>query len=190
MIKVPDKRDLTSTRYGRAFLEIAARNNWSTEFSPLLSQYTIAPGKIFVPVRDRASWLDNDQLELMGPLIEALEQLDKRGDKAPLVALLKSDRELPPDGRAFLADLIERYELRRPAHRQRAPAYDRTPAESRLAQAKESVQAYRTSGMSVKDALAKAAKEHSIGENTLVNSWSGRRGSSRRKKKRHPPQTP
>jgi hypothetical protein len=184
MAKRPNKHDLTTTPYGRKFLEIAKWNNSSK--TSILSKYMVS-GRLFIPVVDRAYWLDDDQRRCSGPWIDALEHVDKRGDKGPLIALLKSQRALPRLARVYLADLIERYELRRPAHRPRTPAYVLSNAESRLTLAKEHVRAHRASGMSYKDAVAAAAKDWSIGENMLATFCAGRRGSSRRMKKRTRP---
>ena len=109
-----------------------------------------------------SSWLDDDQRRRIGPWIDALEQIDKWGNKEPLLALLRSEREQPHEVRVYFADLIERYELTSPAHRPRTPAYDLSNAKSHLEMAKENVRAYQDKsglGMSFKDAVAKAAEE-------------------------------
>jgi hypothetical protein len=132
-------------------------------------------------------WLDDDQRERDGPWIDALEHIDRNGDKEPLLALLRSEREPSRDVRVYLADLLERFELARPPHRPRNPAYDKSDAETMLALAKEFVRNLRKSGMSFKDAVAMVASDSSIEENTLANYCDGRRGASRRREKRHPP---
>jgi hypothetical protein len=184
MAKGPNKYDPTTTPYGRRFLEIAKWNNPSK--TSILSKYMVN-GRLFIPVVDRAYWLDDDQRRRSGPWIDALEQVDKRDDKGPLIALLKSQHELPCLARVYLADLIERYELTRPPHRPRTPAYDLSTAESRLTLAKEDVRAHQARGMSFKDAVETAAKDWSTGENKLATFCAGRRGSSRRMKKRTRP---
>jgi hypothetical protein len=187
---------LATTPYGLRFLHLAHRNFSSTErlgHKPLkdvpgiLRKYKSGPGQLFIPVSHRAFWLNAEQRQRIGPWIDALEQIDKNDNKAPLLDLLRSKRELPDEARVFLADLLERYQLTRAAHRPRTPAYDLSNSESRLSLAKEVVRAYRTNGKSFKDAVKAAAKEHSIDENTLANFCNERRGSSRRRKKRHPP---
>jgi hypothetical protein len=188
------KHDLSTTSYGRTFLDLANSTVLAAkrreDLPEILRKYWVGPGRSFVPVVDRAYWLDDDYLQRIGPWIDALEQIDRRGEKKPLVALLRSERELPRDAREYLADLFERRDLKNPANRPRQPAYDRSKAESRLALAKGSVRNYQAHGDSFKDALAKAAEEWSIPEGTLANYCAGRRGSSRIKKQRHPPLTP
>jgi hypothetical protein len=192
---MPSAGDLTTTPHGVRFLALGHKN-----FSPtgrpghkpkdvpnILRQYRIGPGRLFIPVSHRAFWLSADQRQRVGPWIDALEQIDQNGNKAPLLELLRSRRELPHDAREFLADLLERYQLTRAAHRPRTPAYDLSDSESRLTLAKEFVRAHRASGMSFKDAVEMAAKDWSIDESKLANFCSERRGASRRRKKRHPP---
>jgi hypothetical protein len=139
-------------------------------------------------VVDRAFWLGEGSTAHLDPWIKALEAIDKRADKKPLIDMLKSNFELPSDARFFLADLIERYEFMRPSHRPRTPAYDRTAAEAMLDWAVGRVRDYVENGMSVKDALAKAASA-GVPEPILADRYAGRRASSRRMKKRRPPLT-
>ena len=54
--------------------------------------------------------------------LEALDALDRDGDKKPLTDLLRSDCEIPKEVREWLADLIERGVPRSP-NRPRTPAY-------------------------------------------------------------------
>jgi hypothetical protein len=132
-------------------------------------------------VVDRAFWLTAD----LDPWVDALEAIDKRGDKKPLLDLLESDYDLPPRARIFLADLIERYQLKLPPHRPRTPAYDMTDADAMLTIALADVRKYQARGMSVDDAVAAVAKGWSIKhQNMLANFCAGKRGSSRRMKKR------
>jgi helix-turn-helix, Psq domain len=185
------EHDLTTTPYGRRFLEVAQWNNAGSK--TILRKYRIGPGQLFIPVSHRAYWLNDDQRRRIGPWIDALEQIDKRGDKGPLTALLKGS-PVPNEVGVYLADLLERHELmpvhRRNRHRPGTPLYDLSIADSRLALAKESVDTYRKNGMSFDDSVAKAAKEYSIPVNSLENYCKGKRGSSNRKKKRLPPLSP
>jgi hypothetical protein len=194
MAKLPEKDDLSTTSYGRKFLAVGnvilQRAEEEKDVPEILRRYWAGPGRSFVPVSHRAYWLDDDQREHDGPWIDTLEHIDRNGDKEPLLALLRSEREPSRDVRVYLADLLERFELARPRHRPRSPAYDKSDAETRLALAKEFVRNIRTSGMSFKDAVAIAANDWSIDENTLANYCYGRHGSSRRREKRHPPLSP
>ena len=45
--------------------------------------------------------------------IEALAAIDVRGDKEPLLALLRSNEELTPRALAFITDMVERHTLKR-----------------------------------------------------------------------------
>jgi hypothetical protein len=175
-------RNLTTTPYGRAFLEIVRQipADKRKDVPKILRKYEIAPGQLFIPASHRAYWLSDDAQQRLGPWIDAIEQIDRHGKKGPLMALLRS--QLGEVGK-YLADLIDRYELVPPKHRPRTPAYDRSKAEAKLGLAIETVRIYCKS-MPVKEAIAKAAEEFSLEENTLANAYQGRRGSSRRIKKR------
>jgi hypothetical protein len=194
MAQLPKKDDPSTTSYGRKFLAlgnmILQRAKEEKDVTGFLRKYWAGPGRSFVPVSDRAYWLDDDQREHDGPWIDALQHIDRNGDKEPLLALLRSESEPSREVRVYLADLLERFELARPPHRPRSPAYDKSDAETRLTLAKEFVRNIRKSGMSFKDAVAIVANESSIDENTLANYCDGRRGSSRRRKKRRPPLSP
>ena len=78
---------------------------------------------------DRAASLEDPFDE---PWVTALEELRHKGTKAKLLALLRSDAELTSRGREFLADMLERYDLKRPANRPRTPVYDLPPSEANL----------------------------------------------------------
>jgi hypothetical protein len=180
--------DLTTTPYGRRFLEVAKWNNAGSK--TFLRKYRIGSGQLFIPVSHRAYWLNDDQRQRICPWIDALEQIDKWGDKGPLTALLRGSEPVPNEVGVYLADLLERHELRRNRHRPRTPLYDWSTADSRLILAKESVDTYSENGMSFDDSVAMAAKEYSIPHNVLENYCKGKRGSSNRKKKRLPPLSP
>jgi len=66
--------------------------------------------------------LGRDNQTTSDPWIDALEDLDMRGDRTTLVDLLRSRYPLDDEAREFLADLIERG-VARPAKRPRVPAY-------------------------------------------------------------------
>jgi hypothetical protein len=198
-VKPPDKDDLTTTPYGIRFLDLVHRNfsqarrrdrGQMKDVPEYLRKYRTGPGQIFIPWSRRAFWSDRKLLELIGPWVDAFEQVDRTGDKEPLLDLLTSGRQPPPEALFYFADLLRRYELTKPAHRPRAPAYDLTDIEAKLAHARSFVRAYQRSGMSFADAVAMAAKECSVEEINLANHCSGRRGASNRKKKRLPPLSP
>jgi hypothetical protein len=140
-------------------------------------------------VVDRAFWLaDPDSGEPITPIeeewITAIEAVDKRGDKIPLVALLKSQSDLSPEVRFYLADLLERNELKKPPHRPRTPAYDRTAADAALEWAVQRVRDYRSGGMGIERALERVSTEHSIPLEILGNAYEGKRGSTNRARRR------
>lgn len=132
---------------------------------------------------DRAFWLGDNSSDI-DQWVTALQAIDKRADKKPLLNLLKSDRDLSKDVRLYLADLLERYELKKPKHRPPTPAYDRTDADAMLLTGVQRTRDYVNSGMSVKDALAKASKQSCIPLELLGNAYEGRRGSTRRMRTR------
>jgi hypothetical protein len=144
------------------------------------------PPSTKIPLSDLALWLDNDprRRSLTDPWLDAFRAIDKNENKAPLIALLKSECDLPRGARVYLADLIERKLKLIPKNRPRTPAYDLSDTEAHLILAKEEVREYRASGMNFDDAVAKVAKERSLSTNKLENFCKGKRGSSNRGKKR------
>jgi hypothetical protein len=137
---------------------------------------------------DCATWLpDVDQ---NAGWYEALAAIDGRRqdkapqDKAPLLALLRSDSELPATVRHHLADLLERHELRRRRGGQQVPSYDRSDAEAALHSAISQARDYVQNGMSVSDALEKAAESNCVDRDKLDNAYAGQRGSTRRVNRR------
>ena len=138
-------------------------------------------------VADRAPWLldpDTGGWIVGIEWITAIEAIDKRGDKTPLLALLKSQHDLSPEVRFYLADLLERHELKKPPHRPRTPAYDRTAADAALELAVRRVRDYKSGGMGIERALERVSTEHSIPLEVLGNAYEGRRGSTNRAKRR------
>jgi len=138
-----------------------------------------------IPLVDRAFWLGDESTAHLDPWITALEAIDKQGDKGPLMALLKSERDLPHDVRIYLADLLARHQLKKKRGAESVPAYDRTDAEAMLELAIKDVRE-RESGISVKDALEKASKSRGIPHELLSSAYRGSRSSTRRMKKRRP----
>src|SRR5579862_4059471 len=106
-------------------------------------------------VVDRAFWLGDDLS--VEPWVTALEAIDKTGDKMLLLDLLRSECPLPQTARLYLADLLERYDLKAPRHRPRTPAYDYTAVEAALLRGRERVRYFIENGMSFEAALTKAS---------------------------------
>ena len=119
----------------------------------------------------------------------ALEELDKGGKKGPFLNLLRSNWKLPPDVRFHIADMLERYELKKKRGRPRVPSYDRSDAERTAIYVRDRVRDLIKEGMKAGDAIAKVAEENKMLESTVDNAYGGRRGSSRRVKKRMPTPT-
>jgi hypothetical protein len=133
---------------------------------------------------DRAFWLDDDTS--IEPWVTALDAVEKRGDKGPLLDLLRSEYDLPREARAYLADLLERRQLKKKRGGQSVPAYDRTDTEQRLTLAIEDVRRLRKSRVSVEAALDQVSKSHGIPLEVLATRYHGSRGSTRRMWKRRP----
>jgi hypothetical protein len=145
--KLPEEDDPTTTSYGMRFLEIAHRNLSRArpgvkDVPDFLRKYQVEPGRLSIPASHRAFWLNHNLLKY-SKWIDAVEQLDKTGDKEPLLALCRS--QLDPVF-LLLTDVLERYNLRAPQHRPKTPIYDRTSTQSRLFFAREAVRAHRAAG--------------------------------------------
>ena len=135
-------------------------------------------------VVDRAFWL-GDETAHLDPWITALEAIDKRGDKGPLLALLKSEFDLPREARVYLADLLARHQLKKKGGGQTTPAYDRTEVEIVLSLAIDDVrELVRTRKRRVAEALEQTSRTRGIPPNILESAYKDRRGSTRRMKKR------
>jgi hypothetical protein len=161
-----------------------------------LKDYDGPTGAENIEFLDRAFWLDLGRHKYW---IEAFETIDKRGDKAPLLELLKSKSDLPRDVRWYLADLLARHQLKKKRGAQATPAYDRTDVEAVLIWAIDDVRGLVKRGMSVADALEKVVEsrgykinvsdEDTIGDKflrKLALAYKGNRGSTNRMKKRRP----
>jgi hypothetical protein len=111
------------------------------------------------------------------PWVLALDAAD-HGDRAPLCALLRSSDDLPAAARWYIADLIERYQWRRPKHRPRTPVYEMSVAEATMDMAVRAVRAGA-------DPTA-VAEEFEFDEVKLGNALEGKRGDERRARKRRP----
>jgi hypothetical protein len=116
--------------------------------------------------------------------VNALEELDKNGDKSYLLSLLRSTNSLSHSVRLHIADLIERHDLRKKRGRPRDPSYKMSDAECTALHVSDQVRNLIKGGMTAKDAKAKVAEENNMSENTVANAYEGRRGSTRRVKQR------
>jgi hypothetical protein len=100
--------------------------------------------------------------------------------------LLKSKSPLDSNMRFFLADLLQRHELKRPRGRQSVPAYDRSDKEAILHIAKDNIRR-RPKGMSLDEAIERVTQKFGLGVELVSNHYHGRRGSSLRLRKKLSP---
>jgi hypothetical protein len=122
---------------------------------------------------DIAYWLPDDVDEV---LIEALQKVDASQGRntGPLIAALRARNDYLL---ALLADLLQRYQLKRKRGRQQTPIYDRTDIHRRLDMAKHDVQVN-------KKTREQAAADWHVPVKVLEAHLSGKRGSERRMAKR------
>lgn len=133
-----------------------------------------------------------DWLQPGGPIqpwIDALQAIDHRGNKEPLIKLLKSNEPIPQNARWYLANLLERYQLKKPVGGRATPAYDRSDAEMYLAWAKTGYLESISAGLSPEEAFELAVRLYGVNSGTFRNYLAGKHSSSRRMKKRRPPNT-
>ena len=145
------------------------------------------PGYESRPFLDRAFWLNIDPSS--EPWIEALVALDASaaGDKKPLnteplIKLLKSGQP-PQEVCIYLADLLERYQLKRIRGGNRAtPRYDLSKKNLEISAAIIEMRRLRARGLSYDDALQEAHKRYNVTMDQLTDAY--RRGSVRRRKRK------
>jgi hypothetical protein len=123
--------------------------------------------------------------ELTQTWIAALEAIDYRGDKEPLIQLLKNT-EINATAAWHLADLLDRYNLTKLRGGQRTPSYDYPPALRKLIQAQKYYKRYVARRMSKDRAFEQAASTCGVKEEKLRNLVSGKYASARRVQKRKP----
>ena len=111
--------------------------------------------------------------------IAALQAIDQRQDKGPLLRLLISDTPISPAVRYHLADLLERYNLKRPPRRKREPSYQMTRQNQALDLALTEMRE-RPRGMTANAAIKKYAAQHGLNESALKSAYNGRHESLRR----------
>jgi hypothetical protein len=115
------------------------------------------------------------------PWVKAIIAIDKRGDKEPLMALLESDAPMTADARRHLANLLERYELKRPVGRQRNRSYERAPGQAELDEAEADVRLHVVEhGGTLAAAVKVVAKARKVDVGMLGNQVKGKRRSNLR----------
>jgi hypothetical protein len=79
------------------------------------------------------------------------------------------------EARNFIADLLDRYNLKPKRGQQKTPAYTESEAEQALLMACSAVKALVNEGHSVRKAVEKVAKQRGIRERTLSYAYAGKR---------------
>jgi hypothetical protein len=130
---------------------------------------------------------------LSDPWVKALKAIDRlpRGGQDidlkghQLIELLRSDTPLDRDSRWYLADMLERYRLKRRRGKQQKPNFEF----SSLDWAKETARNYVNQGMNPEEAWAGAARAVGLpdSETLLENYRKGKNTSQRKQRKRRPP---
>jgi hypothetical protein len=122
---------------------------------------------------EQQNWTETD-LEW----IDALENIDYRQDKKPICQLLRSEMELLPLVRSYLADLIERRASVRAVSAKRLPAYHHgiSPLNWHYLMTHQKVDAMMEADptLSLDNAIAKAATEEGFDTEVLHDSYSGK----------------
>jgi hypothetical protein len=121
---------------------------------------------------DHAYWLtltDDEAIDW----IEAIKEVDQTGDEDQLLALLRSDRWLPPRGRFHLDDLIERQGLKKKRNgRPRTPSYDVSGETVRLKFVVDEVRLH-SKELTRRQAIEYAAKRWNFTESTIEHACRG-----------------
>ena len=122
---------------------------------------------------DYAFWLDDVDNDNW---YEALKALDARGDKRPLLRLLRAG-PAPKSVCLHLADLLSRYELcnKKGRGRKHVPTYERTPRMAKLEQAVLHVQ-QRPHGVPIGVAISQIARLLVLPEGTVADAYAGKHG--------------
>jgi hypothetical protein len=117
----------------------------------------------------------------------ALQALDVRGDKKPLIGLLQSG-PAPKTICLHIADFLDRYEFVRP-HKTgpvRTPTYTRSSAMSLLESTILEVRG-RPRAMRLQEALVRAAGRNKVPLETLSEAYAGKHGGLNRARRGRPP---
>jgi hypothetical protein len=133
-------------------------------------------------LRLRSSMLLLENYPELESMVEALRDIDSSegADKSLLIALLKSSGSKRDE---LLADLIGRYDLvkstRKGAHRR--PAYIMSDIDLLLAQANSDVDDLRAEGLTIPQAIERAAQARGVTAGQLTEFRAGRRRSLRKR---------
>jgi hypothetical protein len=130
---------------------------------------------------DEIVW--NDDEKVNAEWYAALQAIDERGDKQPLVRLLQRGQVPPPRIAFYIGDLLDRYALKQGRGKPRTPAYARTPEQLKLIQGV--IYAHKLvhrDGVDLPVALAEVAAEFRLSEETLSKAYAGKHGGLRRAK--------
>jgi hypothetical protein len=102
--------------------------------------------------------------------IKAIREVDQSGRQDKLLALLRSPFSISPIARFHLADLIERYGLKkRKAGRMRVPAYeDGSKAGLKTEFAVHWFKRFRQKGLTRAEAITDASRQAQVDERTIV----------------------
>lgn len=115
---------------------------------------------------------------------EALAALDRRNDKQPLIALLKSGEQVPASIAFHLGDLLERRAIKARQGARRTPSYMRTPQQIKLTAAVIYVHRHvHQDGVALSKALEMVAAEFELPKETLADAWAGKHGGLQRAKR-------
>jgi hypothetical protein len=128
-------------------------------------------------ILDRAVWRKANEPD--DAWVAALDKAD-RGNAQALTDLLRSQTEIPPSVRHYLADFAERRVQKR--GRPRVPLYDRSRVEVFLWLANDEV-SHRPPGQKLEDALAAAAAHYGLTVANLRKYRTGHRTATSRRKK-------
>jgi hypothetical protein len=151
-----------------------------------LEGYTGPMGDENIDFIDWAFWLHDyhtpREIDALAPWLQAFEAIDKRGDQRALVALLQSHK-LPDVAQDYLADLLQRHQLKKKRGAPATPSYDVTDADIMLLWASQDVRKLVRDGRSVDEAVEQISAERGIPFDILKSAYRGSRASTYRKPK-------
>jgi hypothetical protein len=137
-------------------------------------------GKPYIP--SARAFRFGDDYSTVDPWIDALEALDKDGNKAELIGLMKSRYPLPREIRPHIADLLERYELKRPVGPPRKPSYTMSETDIALSIADVEVnELLAAKEWTLADAIEEIAEQRGIKAKTLRDHHAKQRRSQRKR---------
>jgi hypothetical protein len=152
-----------------------------------MKDYTGPMGDENIEFIDRAFWLHDyhtpRELEALAPWLGTFEAIDQRCDHGPLIALLRSPCELSSAARGYLADLLQRHQLRKKRGAPATAAYDVTDADVTLLWASQEVRKLVQDGRSIDEAVEQIGAERGIPFEILKSAYRGSRASTYRKRR-------